>query len=74
MTKKRLLGALVVGVGLTAATVGSATPASAWPDAPHIGDACHDPGARDEDPWGTSIVCVDPDPNDHSADLFWAHG
>ncbi|WP_157514435.1 hypothetical protein [Nocardia concava] len=72
--KKRLLGALVVGAGLTAVTVGLAAPASAWPDEIHIGDACHESGARAEDPWGTPIVCVDPDPNDQSADLFWVHG
>ncbi|GAB0104146.1 hypothetical protein JMUB6875_31200 [Nocardia sp. JMUB6875] len=72
--KKRLLGALVVGAGLTAVAVGLAAPASAWPDEYHIGDACYEPGARAEDPWGTPIVCVDPDPYDQSADLFWAHG
>lgn len=72
--KKRLLGALVIGVGLTLATAGLAPVASAWDDAPQIGDSCHEPGARDDDPWGTPIVCVDPDPYDQHADLFWAHG
>ncbi|MFF2083233.1 hypothetical protein ACFVVM_05635 [Nocardia sp. NPDC058176] len=73
--KKNMLAALVVGVGVSTAAVGLAAPASAFfdPTAHRIGDACGVVGARDNDPWGTPIVCVDPDPYDQVVVMFWAH-